>query len=178
MHRLLARDRRTIEPRGYVRGGFGDEMDFACVSVTGYFLGLPGWQERHLDPREVIYLTGFFAFIALASSPTTRLAPAEAATGARASVARSLMMRGTRTDSIAEPIKTFQTRLNDYSALWLGVIKGDNSFGAFASRVFENVQAGERTRNGYVEHLNMFADFCERRIKALHAAVPAAVQPR
>ena len=72
MHRLLARDRRTIEPRGYVRGGFGDEMDFAYVSVTGYFLGLPGWQERHLDPREVIYLTGFFAFIALASRLTRR----------------------------------------------------------------------------------------------------------
>jgi hypothetical protein len=172
MHRLASRDRPSVEPRGFVRGGFGDEMDFAYFSVTGYFLGLPGWERRPIDQYEVIYLTGFFAFVALASSPNVRLAPAEAATGARASVARSLMRQGTRSEALAPHIKAFQDRLNEYSALWVGVIKGQNSFGAFASRVFENVQAGDRTRQGYVDHLNMFSDFCERRIKALHTAVP------
>lgn len=161
-----------LEPRGYVRGGFGDEMDFAYYSVTSYFLGLPGWQKRQIDPHEVIYLTGFFAFIALASSPTARLGPAEAATGARASVARSLMTRGTRSDALTERIKAFQSRLNEYSALWVGVLKGENGFGTFAAQVFANMQADHRTRDGYLDHLNLFADFCERRIKALHAAVP------
>jgi hypothetical protein len=173
MHRALARQRPALEPRGYVRGGFGDEMDYAYLAVTGYFLALPGWRARPLDPHEVIYLTGFFAFIALASSSTVPMTPAEASTGARASAARRLMMLGTRAENLTERIRTFQIRLNEYSALWLGVLKGENSFGAFAERVFERVQAGERTRLGYLEHLNAFAEFCERRIKALQTAVPA-----
>lgn len=173
MHRTLGRERPVLEPRGYVRGGFGDEMDYAYLAVTGYFLGLPGWRARPLDPDEVVYLTGFFAFIALASSPTVRMGPSEASTGARASVARRLMLLGTRTEVLTERIRTFQIRLNEYSALWLGVIKGENSFGAFAERAFQRVQKGDQTRLGYPEHLDAFADFCDRRIKALHSAVPA-----
>lgn len=173
MQRALARERPAPEPRGYVRGGFGDEMDYGYLAVTGYFLALPGWRPRPLDPHEVIYLTGFFAFIALASSATVPMSPAEAATGARASVARRLMMLGTRAEELTDRIRTFQARLNEYSALWLGVLKGENSFGAFAERVFDHVQAGEKTRLGYLEHLNAFPDFCERRIRALQTAVPA-----
>lgn len=173
MHRALARERPAPEPRGYVRGGFGDEMDYGYLAVTGYFLALPGWRPRPLEPHEVVYLTGFFAFIALASSATVPMSPAEAATGARASVARRLMMLGTRAEGLTDRIRTFQARLNEYSALWLGVLKGENSFGAFAERVFDHVQAGEKTRLGYLEHLNAFPDFCERRIKALQTAVPA-----
>ena len=55
----------VIEPRGYVRGGFGEEMDLACLSITSHFAALPGWQESQLDPPEVVYLAGFFAFIAV-----------------------------------------------------------------------------------------------------------------
>jgi len=175
MPRLLVKNQPVLESRGYVRGGFGDEMDFAYVSVTDHFLALPGWSRNQINPYEVIYLTGFFAFVALASSPTARLGPAEAATGARASVARSLMLQGTKAAQLSERIRAFQKRLNQYSALWIGVIKGENSFGAFATHVFDNVQIGEKMRDGYLEHLNTFADFCERRIKALHGAVPAPV---
>ena len=32
------------------------------------------------------------------------------------------------------------------------------------------MQAGDRTRQGYVEHLNAFPDFCERTIRAFHEA--------
>jgi len=149
-------------------------MDFACFSVTSYFAGLPGWQESQIDQHEIVYLSGFFAFIALVSSPTSRLAPAEAATGARATVARRLMVRGTRAEQLTERIRAFQARLSEYSALWVGVLKSANSFGAFSLRVFENVQAGEKSREGYLEHLETFPDFCERRIKAFHAATSAA----
>ncbi len=61
-----------IEPRGYVRGGFGEEMDLACLSIASHFAALPGWQESQIDPHEVAYLAGFFAFIALVSSPPLR----------------------------------------------------------------------------------------------------------
>ena len=159
-----------IEPRGYVRGGFGEEMDLACLSITSHFAALPGWQESQIDPHEVAYLAGFFAFIALVSSPTAPLGLAEAATGARATVARRLMLRGTRAELMNERLKWFKARLNKYSTLWVGVLKGTNSFGAFAELAFENVQAGDKTRRGYVEHLNAFPDFCERTIRAFHAA--------
>lgn len=178
MHRLFDRNKPVVEPRAYVRGGFGEEMDFACFSVTSYFVALPGWEEDQIDPNEIVYLTGFFAFVALVSSPSARLAPAEAATAARATVARSLMVRGTMAELLAERIKSFQTRLNEYSALWVGVLTSENSFGAFALRAFENVQAGHRTRHGYIEHLNMFPDFCERRIRDFHATVPPTSNPR
>jgi len=160
----------VIEPRGYVRGGFGEEMDLACLSITSHFAALPGWQESQIDPHEVVYLAGFFAFIALVSSPSAPLGLAEAATGARATVARRLMLRGTRAESLNEHIKWFKARLNKYSALWVGVLKDTNTFGAFGSLAFENVQAGDKTRQGYVEHLNAFPDFCERTIRAFHEA--------
>lgn len=174
MPRPLARDKPVIEPRAYVRGGFGEEMDFACFAINSYFAGLPGWHRSRIDPLEVVYLGGFFAFIALASSPTAKLSPAEAATGARATVARSLMVRGTSSADVTARIRTFQKRLNEYSALWVGVIKGENTFGAFALRALENVQLGDRTREGMLEHLETFAEFCERRIRAFHVTVPAA----
>jgi hypothetical protein len=160
----------VIEPRGYVRGGFGEEMDLACLSITSHFAALPGWQESQIDPHEVVYLAGFFAFIALVSSPSAPLGLAEAATGARATVARRLMLRGTRAESLNEHIKWFKARLNKYSALWVGMLKDTNTFGAFGTLVFENVQAGDKTRQGYVEHLNAFPDFCERTIRAFHEA--------
>lgn len=160
----------VIEPRGYVRGGFGEEMDLACLSITSHFTALPGWNERRVDPHEVVYLAGFFAFIALVSSPRAPLGLAEAATGARATVARRLMLRGTRAESLNERLSLFKARLNKYSALWVGVLKETNSFGAFGSLAFENVQAGDKTRQGYVEHLNAFPDFCERTIRAFHEA--------
>lgn len=160
----------VIEPRGYVRGGFGEEMDLACLSITSHFAALPGWQESQIDPHEVAYLAGFFAFIALVSSPSAPLGLAEAATGARATVARRLMLRGTRAESLNEHLKWFKARLNRYSALWVGVLKSTNSFGAFAELAFEHVQAGDKTRQGYVEHLNAFPDFCESTIRAFHAA--------
>lgn len=163
-------NQHVIEARGYVRGGFGEEMDFACLSVTSHFAGLPGWQESGIDPDEIVYLSGFFAFIALVSSPSAPLGLAEAATGARATVARRLMVRGTKAELLTERLKWFQARLNKYSALWVGVLKSKNSFGAFASLAFEHVQAGDRTRQGYVEHLNAFPDFCERTIRSFHAA--------
>src|SRR5512140_108518 len=168
MLRPLALDTPLTEPHAYVRGGFGGEMDRANDLVTWHFLALPGWHKGRIDPQEAVYLSGFFVFIALASSPSARLGPAEAATGARASVARSLMTRGTNTATLTERIKSFHARLNEYSALWIGVLKGANSFGAFSSRVFENMQVGEISRQGYIEHLNTFPDFCERRIKAFH----------
>lgn len=161
------------EPRAYVRGGFGEEMDFACFSLSSYFAALPGWEETQIDQQEVVYLAGFFAFVALVSSPSASLAPAEAATGARATVARRLMVRGTKAESLTERIRSFQSRLSEYSTLWVGVLKGANSFGAFSLRVFENVQTGEKSRKGYLEHLETFPDFCERRIKAFHAATSA-----
>src|SRR5512141_124181 len=177
MHRLYDRNKPVIEPRAYVRGGFGEEMDFACHSVASYFVALPGWKESQINPHEIVYLTGFFAFIALASSPSARLAPAEASTGARATVARSLMVRGVKAELLTQRIRSFQGRLNEYSALWVGVLKSQNTFGAFALRAFENVQAGERTQRGYLEHLNTFPDFCERRIRAFHATVPTGWVP-
>jgi hypothetical protein len=160
----------VIEPRSYVRGGFGEEMDLACLAITSHFAALPGWQESQVDPHEVVYLAGFFAFIALASSPSAPLPPAEAATGARATVARRLMLRGAPAESLNDRLKRFKARLNKYSALWVGVLKGTNTFGAFAEFAFEHVQAGGRTRNGYVEHMNAFPDFCERTLQAFHAA--------
>jgi hypothetical protein len=160
----------VIEPRGYVRGGFGEEMDLACLSITSHFAALPGWQESQIDPHEVAYLAGFFAFIALVSSPSAPLPPAEAATGARATVARRLMLRGTPAESLNERLKWFKARLNKYSALWVGVLKGTNTFGAFAEFAFEHVQAGNQTRQGYVEHMNAFPEFCERTLRAFHAA--------
>ena len=164
-------NRPDIESRAYVRGGFGEEMDSACLSVTSHFLALPGWDDGRINPHEVVYLAGFLAFIALVSSPTAPLGLAEAATGAKATVARRLMMRGTRADSLNACIKAYKARLNKYSALWVGVLKDENSFGAFASLAFENVQAGVKTRQGYVEHLNTFPAFCERTIQAFHASV-------
>jgi hypothetical protein len=160
----------AIESRAYVRGGFGEEMDSACLSITAHFADLPGWKESRISPHEVVYLAGFLAFIALVSSPAAPLGLAEAATGAKATVARRLMLRGTRAESLNECLKRFKTRLNQYSALWVGVLKGANSFGAFAESAFEHVQAAGRTRQGYVEHLNAFPDFCERTIQAFHAA--------
>jgi hypothetical protein len=160
----------VIEPRGYVRGGFGEEMDLACLSIASHFAALPGWQESQIDPHEVAYLAGFFAFIALVSSPSAPLGLAEAATGARATVARRLMLRGTRAELMNDRLRWFKARLNKYSTLWVGVLKGTNSFGAFAELAFENVQAGDKTRRGYVEHLNAFPDFCERAIRAFHVA--------
>jgi hypothetical protein len=160
----------SIESRAYVRGGFGEEMDSACLAVTSHFLALPGWDESRLDPHEVVYLAGFLAFIALVSSPAAPLGLAEAATGAKATVARRLMLRGARAEQLNERLKWFKVRLNKYSALWVGVLKGTNSFGAFAESAFEQVQAGDRTRQGYVEHLNAFPEFCERTIRAFHAA--------
>jgi hypothetical protein len=49
-------------------------------------------------------------------------------------------------------------------------LKSANSFGAFSLRVFENVQSGDKSRQGYFEHLETFPDFCDRRVKAFHAA--------
>lgn len=170
MHRLRVRDTPSIEPLAYVRGGFGGEMDRAYDRATGHFLALPGWRQSQIDPLEIVYLTGFLAFIALASSPSARLASAEAATGARASVARLLMTHGTTTAALTARIKSFHARLNEYSTLWVGSLKGTNSFGAFSLRVFENVQVGDKSRQGYLEHLNAFPDFCEGRIKAFHAS--------
>ena len=161
------RQKPASEPQVFVRGGFGEEMDFACSSVNSYFLALPGWQEGDVNPDEVIYLCGFFAFIALASSPTAPLGRAEAATGARATVARSLLVRRTTPDLFAAHLISFKARLHEYSVLWAGILKGESSLGAFASRLFDNVRVGS-TRDGYVEHLTMFPDFFERRIKAFH----------
>jgi hypothetical protein len=169
MPRSITRQNHT-EPQAYVRGGFGEEMDFACFSINSYFGALPGWQEIQIDQHEVVYLAGFFSFVALVSSPTASLSPAEAATGARATVARRLMVRGTRSELLTERIRSFQMRLGEYSALWVGVLKSANSFGAFSLRVFENVQTGDKSRGGYLEHLETFPDFCDRRIKAFHAA--------
>ena len=163
-------DQSAIESRAYVRGGFGEEMDSACLSITAHFAALPGWDEARISPHEVVYLAGFLAFIALVSSPTAPLGLAEAATGAKATVARRLMLRGARAESLNECLKRFKARLNRYSALWVGVLKGTNSFGAFAESAFENVQAADKTRQGYVEHLNAFPEFCERTIRAFHAA--------
>src|SRR5512135_2574139 len=127
MNRLLQAQDPATEARGYLRGGFGDEMDYAYLSVTDHFRALPGWNGRPLNQLEVVYLTGFFTFVALASSPTARLAPAEAATGARASVARSLMLQGTKPAHLTTQIRAFQKRLNQYSAMWIGVIKEERS---------------------------------------------------
>ena len=79
------------------------------------------------------------------------------------------MVRGTRAEQLTERIRSFQMRLGEYSALWVGVLKSANSFGAFSLRVFENVQPGDKVRQGYLEHLETFPDFCDRRIKAFHA---------
>ena len=145
-------------------------MDFACFSIASYFGALPGWGENRINPHEVIYLAGFFAFIALVSSPSAPFGLAEAATGAKATVARTLMVRGATAELLTQRINLFKRRLNRYSALWVGVLRGENSFGAFSKRVFENVQAADRTWQGYAEHMNGFPDFCERRIRAFHAA--------
>ena len=173
MHRLRARDTPSIEPQAYVRGGFGGEMDRAYDLAIGHFLALPEWPRSRINPHETVYLTGFLAFIALASSPSARLGTAEATTGARASVARLLMTHGTKAEALTARIKSFHGRLSEYSTLWVGILKGANSFGAFSSRVFENVQVGETSRQGYIEHLNAFPEFCERRIKAFHASSSA-----
>jgi hypothetical protein len=173
MHRLRARDTPSVEHPAYVRGGFGGEMDRACDLVAGHFLALPEWPQDRTNPHEIVYLTGFLAFIALASSPSVRLGAAEAATGARASVARRLMTHGTKAEALTAQIKSFHARLNEYSTLWVGTLKGVNSFGAFSLRAFENVQVGDTTRQGYLEHLNAFPDVCDRRIKAFHASSAA-----
>jgi hypothetical protein len=165
------------EPRAYVRGGFGAEMDHANEMAIGYFVTVVGWQRSWINPHEIVHLSGFFAFIALASSPTVRLGPAEAATGARATVARSLMAQGVRAEVLTAHIKSFHARLKEYSALWVGVLKGANSFGAFSARVFERVQIETRSRHGYVEHLNSFPAFCDRRVKAFHASTSRAWTP-
>lgn len=177
MLRQHARARPPIQPHAYVRGGFGGEMDRAVDLVTAHFLALPGWQKSRIDPQEIVYVAGFFAFVALASSPGGRLSSAEAATGARATVARTLMSQGTKAEALTQRIKAFHARLNEYSALWVGILNGANSFGAFSSRVFGNVQAGDTSRQGYVEHLNAFPDFCERRIKAFHATASSTWVP-
>jgi hypothetical protein len=174
---LPVRDTPRIEPRPYVRGGFGAEIDHANDVTIGYFVSVVGWPESWINPHEVVYLSGFFAFIALASSPTARLGTAEAATGARATVARSLMARGTKAEALTAHIKSFHARLKEYSVLWTGVLKDTNSFGAFSARVFEHVQTEGRSRQGYLEHLNSFPDFCERRIKAFHASTSATWAP-
>ena len=88
------------------------------------------------------------------------------------------MVGGTVAELLSDRIKSFQARLNEYSALWVGVLTSENSFGAFALRAFENVQAGHKTRHGYIEHLNMFPDFCERRIRDFHAMVPLTSKPQ
>jgi hypothetical protein len=166
------------ETRGEVRGGFGDDMDFACAAIYAHFRGLPGWQGRSLDDFEVVYLAGFFAFIALASSPKARFHLSESAVGARASVARSLMLHGTPAEALNPRIKAFQVRLNEYARLWVGVLKGENTFGAFATHAFDTVQAGTRTRYGYADHLDTFARFCDQRIHAFHSAVPVPLVER
>jgi hypothetical protein len=158
------------EPQNFIRGGFGEEMDMACSAITAVFASLPGWGEDFVDPDEVIYLAGFFAFVALASSPTAPLPRAEAAKGAQATVARILMVRRTAKEELGECLKWFKLRLNEYAALWIGVLKSDNSFGAFASKTFDNVRRGDRTRDGYFELLNLFPEFCEKRISAFHEA--------
>ena len=170
-------NRPVIEPGAYVRGGYGEEMDLACLAITSYFVALPGWQESQIDQHEIVCLAGFFAFIALTSSPSAPLGLAEAATGAKATVARRLMMRGTKAESLTDRINSFKRRLNKYSKLWVGMLKGENSFGAFSSLVFRNVQAGEETRQGYVEHLNTFPDFCMQRIRAFHGTAPTTWVP-
>ena len=174
MHKMAPRAKSPIQPREYVRGGFGGEMDRVNDLVTRHFLALPGWQTRQIDPQEIVFLSGFFAFVALASSPSAPLSASEAATGARATVARKLMTQGTTAEALTDRIRSFHARLNEYSALWVGIMNGANSFGAFSLRAFENVQAEDKVRHGYLEHLNAFPEFCERTIKTFHerAAVP------
>jgi hypothetical protein len=172
----VAREEDEPEPRAFIRGGYGEEMDVACSSVASFFQSLPGWREEMVNADEVVYLAGFFAFIALASSPSAPLGRAEAATGARATVARRLMVRQGSTDGFSERLGAFKARLNEYSSLWAGVLKGQNSFGAFGTRAFENVRIGGRTRDGYLEHLNGFPEFCERRIRGFHDAVAPNAQ--
>jgi len=170
-------ERAPEEPRTFIRGGYGEEMDAACAAIAAYFAALPGWQADRVDADEVVHLAGFFAFIALASSATAPLPRPEAATGARATVARRFMFSRATADRLPQQLNAFKRRLNEYSALWAGVLKGSNSFGAFAERVFANVRIGERTRDGYLEHLNGFPGFCERRITAFHEAVAPTSVP-
>lgn len=166
------------EPRAFIRGGFGEEMDLACAAITEHFLSLPGWQATDVSTDEVVHLAGFFAFIALASSPTAPLDQAEAAVGARATVARILLVRHASPAQLNQCLADFKSRLNQYSALWAGVLKGDSSFGTFASCAFENLHIGGRTLDGYLEHLDAFPDFCERRIKAFHEATEPRADAR
>ena len=55
-------------------------MDLACLSITSHFRWLSRLARSQIDPHEVVYLAGFFAFIALVSSPSAPLGLAEAAT--------------------------------------------------------------------------------------------------
>ena len=177
-HRMLPpRDKTPMQPREYLRGGFGGEMDRVNDLVTRHFLALPGWQTSQINTQEIVFLSGFFAFIALASSPSAPLGASEAATGARATVARKLMTQGTTAEALTDCIKSFHARLNEYSALWVGVMNSANSFGTFSLRVFENVQAGDKVRHGYLEHLNAFPEFCERTIKAFHERTSVPLVP-
>ncbi len=89
------------------------------LSVTSYFAALPGWRENRPAGGR---LSGRILCIRCPGVlPSATLSPAEAATGARATVARRLMVRGTRTELLGERIKSFQSRLSEYSTLWVGV---------------------------------------------------------
>jgi hypothetical protein len=165
-------------PRAFIRGGFGEEMDAACAAIADYFVALPGWRSEDVHPDEVINLAGFFAFIALASSPVAPLELREAAVGARATVARILLMRRDTPAQLTERLSAFKARLARYSALWAAVLKGEKTFGAFASYAFEKLRTGGRTLDGYVEHLNAFPGFYEARIKAFHEATAPAPEAR
>lgn len=173
--RATAQTASAPEPLTYIRGGFGEEMDAACSDITDFFLALPGWHAQAVGSDEVVYLAGFFAFLALASSPTRPLSRGEAAVGARATVARMLMVRRTSNDALAESLLRFKRRLHEYSSLWAAILKGEKSFGAFAATVFENVRVGGRTRDGYGEHLDRFPAYCEARIRAFHEAAAGSV---
>ncbi len=50
-------------------------------------------------------------------------------------------------------------------------MKSANSFGAFSLRVFEHVQSGDKSREGYLEHLETFRTFANAESRRLRGDV-------
>ena len=148
MPRSITRQNHT-EPQAYVRGGLGEEMDFACFSINSYFAALPrlAGSARSISTRSSISPASFHSLRWCRRRRPVSVPPKPPPERERLSPGVS-MVRGTRSELLTERIRSFQMRLGEYSALWVGVLKSANSFGAFSLRVFENVQPGDKSRGG------------------------------
>lgn len=150
----------TYSAEDYINGNYGKAVVELMSPLAKHFLGLTGWEHVELDLQELVWLATVVAHINLtdeqAKNKLTDTQISAICTGIAMRYAQIEYGKQFTNELLQLLLSRYNVRYKEYKELWTRALE-TKEIGAFSTHAFEQVQDGDVTSLGYVEHYTTFA---------------------